>query len=73
MRQSRWFWPAFGLPGYVWLGVLFLVPFYVILAVALGTVDPIFRFPQPVWNPLEWNVGAFEFIFDGLTAGGLVA
>jgi putrescine transport system permease protein len=69
VRQPRWFWPAFGLPGYVWLGVLFLVPFYVILAVALGTVDPIFRFPKPVWNPLEWNVGAFEFIFDGLAPG----
>jgi ABC-type spermidine/putrescine transport system permease subunit I len=69
VRQSRWFWPAFGLPGYVWLGVLFLVPFYVILAVALGTVDPIFRFPQPVWNPLEWNVGAIEFIFEGLAPG----
>ena len=69
MRYPRWFWAAFGAPGYVWLAVLFLVPFYVILAVALGTVDPIFRFPKPVWNPLEWNVGAFEFIFRGLSPG----
>jgi putrescine transport system permease protein len=69
VHHPRWFWAAFGAPGYAWLAVLFLVPFYVILAVAMGTLDPIFRFPVPVWNPLEWNVGAFEFILEGLGPG----
>ena len=29
------------------------------LSVAFGTVDPIFRNPVPVWNPLQWYPGTF--------------
>ena len=35
------------------------LPFYAILCVAFGTVDPIFQSPVPVWNPLHWNTSAF--------------
>ena len=67
MRSRRpWFWAGFGLPGLVWLGLFFLVPFYVILAVAMGTVDPILRFPVPVWSPLDWDTQAFETVFAAL-------
>ena len=66
MRSRQWFWASFSLPGLAWLSLFFLVPFYVILAVAMGTVDPIFRFPVPVWNPLEWNTQAFELVLDEL-------
>lgn len=69
MRHPRWFWAAFGAPGLLWLGLLFLVPFYVILAVAMGTLDPIFLSPVPVWNPLEWSTAAFEQIFAELGPG----
>ncbi|MGH2451251.1 MAG: ABC transporter permease [Candidatus Limnocylindria bacterium] len=69
MRHPRWFWAAFGAPGLLWLGLLFLVPLYVILAVAMGTVDPIFLSPVPVWNPLEWSTAAFEQIFGGFGPG----
>ena len=53
----RWLWPGFAFPGILWLIVLFVVPFYAVLGVALGTVDPILFQPVPIWNPLEWNVG----------------
>jgi putrescine transport system permease protein len=53
----RWYWPALAVPGLAWLLVLFVVPFYAIVAVAFGDVDPIFQNPVPYWNPLEWNVG----------------
>jgi len=66
VRSRQWFWASFSLPGLAWLSLFFLVPFYVILAVAMGTVDPIFRFPVPVWNPLEWNTQAFELVLDEL-------
>jgi spermidine/putrescine transport system permease protein len=69
MRYPRWFWAAFGAPGLLWIGVLFLVPLYVILAVAMGTVDPIFLSPVPVWNPLDWSTTAFEQIIEGLGPG----
>jgi putrescine transport system permease protein len=67
----RWLWPAFALPGLVWLVLLFIVPFYTVLSVALGTVDPILFQPVPVWNPLEWNVGWLLEVFERLAPGGI--
>jgi putrescine transport system permease protein len=53
----RWLWPGFAFPGILWLIVLFVVPFYAVVAVAFGTVDPVLAGPVPLWNPLDWNVG----------------
>jgi ABC-type spermidine/putrescine transport system permease subunit I len=57
----RWFWPSFSLPATAWLAVLFVLPFYAILSVAFGTIDPIFGTPVPVWNPLHWNFASFAY------------
>jgi putrescine transport system permease protein len=65
----RWAWPLFTLPGAVWLGLLFLVPFYAVLAVAFGTVDPIFQNPVPVWNPLDWQFSTMGSVLDQLAPG----
>jgi len=48
----KWLWPAFALPGVIWLILLFLTPFYAVVGVAFGGVDPIFQNPVPAWNPL---------------------
>jgi spermidine/putrescine transport system permease protein len=69
-RSGDGFWAGLALPGVVWLCLFFLIPFYVILCVALGTVDPIFQTPSPEWNPLYWNTAAFEFVFEGLFTSG---
>ena len=69
MRRSA-LWPSFSLPGLAWLGLFFFVPFYTILAVAMGTVDPILLQPKPVWNPLDWDTAAFAFVFDNLFTWG---
>ena len=66
MRYPRWLWPSAALPGVAWLVLFFVVAFYTIVAVALGTVDPIFQTPVPVWNPLEWNTDAFAFVLERL-------
>jgi ABC-type spermidine/putrescine transport system permease subunit I len=66
MSRRRWFWPAFAAPGVFWLAVLFVFPLYVVLALAFGTVDPIFRTPIPVWNPLQWNAAEFQYVFGHL-------
>jgi spermidine/putrescine transport system permease protein len=63
-------WPAFSAPAVLWLLVFFVVPFYTILAVAMGSVDPILQQPQPAWNPADWNADAFTFVFDNLFYGG---
>ena len=60
--------PTLALPGVLWMAVLFLMPFYVVLAVGAGAVDPIFRTPFPVWNPLQWSGGAFTFSLHQLAS-----
>jgi ABC-type spermidine/putrescine transport system permease subunit I len=63
----RWFWPSFALPGTVYLALFFLFPFYVVLAVTFGTVDPILRQPVPAWNPLHWDASILTFTFSNIT------
>lgn len=55
-------WPALAMPGIVWLLLFFLAPLYVVLAIVFGRVDPIFRTPIPVWNPLQWNPDQFTYV-----------
>jgi spermidine/putrescine transport system permease protein len=69
--QKRWVWPLFATPGVVWLLLLFIAPFYAILAIAMGKLDPIFLSAEPVWNPLEWDPSAFVDIFTDITGGRL--
>ncbi|MCV7343710.1 ABC transporter permease [Mycolicibacterium rhodesiae] len=76
-RNSR-LWPLLALPGTVWLAVFFLAPLYVVLAIVFGQVDPIFRTPIPVWNPLEWDPSQFSYVLthivgpDGVYGPALV-
>jgi spermidine/putrescine transport system permease protein len=51
----RWFWPSFAAPATLYLAIFFVLPFYVIVSVALGTVDPIFQAPLPVYQPWYWS------------------
>jgi putrescine transport system permease protein len=66
----RWLWPGFSFPGILWLILLFLVPFYAVVAVAFGKVDPILLQPVPIWNPLDWNVGWISEVLHRLAPGG---
>jgi len=52
--QHRLFWAVLAAPGIIWLALLFIVPFYAILAIAGGQVD-LFGNPVAVWNPLHWS------------------
>jgi len=61
--RSRFLWPALALPGAIWLALLFVAPLYVVLAIVFGGVDPIFRTPVPVWNPVDWNTAQFSDVF----------
>src|SRR5215475_12271595 len=51
----RWYWPGFAAPGTLWMLVLFLLPFYVVVSIAFGTVDPVFQGPLPVYEPWWWT------------------
>ena len=65
-RSTRFLWPILGLPAMLWIALFFLVPLYVVLCVAFGTVDPIFRSPVPIWNPLEWQFTQVAVVWDRL-------
>ena len=64
--MNRLTWPILALPSLAWLALFLAVPFYVVLCVAFGAVDPLFRTPVPVWNPLEWRFEQVVVIVDRL-------
>jgi ABC-type spermidine/putrescine transport system permease subunit I len=64
--QNRWVWAGFAMPGIIWLAILFIVPFYVVLAIAGGELNAIFQSPVPVWNPLHWTGANFTAVFHDL-------
>jgi spermidine/putrescine transport system permease protein len=66
----RWLWPGFALPGVIWLIVLFVVPFYAVIGVAFGAIDPNLLTAVPIWNPLQWNVGWVNDAITRLQPGG---
>jgi len=61
-RRGRWLWKLFAWPGIIWLALLFVFPLYVVLALAFGSLDPIFRSPVPEWNPLNWDPTQFQYV-----------
>jgi ABC-type spermidine/putrescine transport system permease subunit I len=62
----RWYWPSFAAPASIWLLFFFLVPFYVIVAVAFGTKDPIFQTPVPIWQPWWWDLTNVRPVFANI-------
>ena len=55
------------MPATVFLLVFFVFPFFVVLAVAFGSVDDILRLPVPAWNPLHWNPAVITFTLSHVT------
>jgi spermidine/putrescine transport system permease protein len=48
------------------MALFFAIPLYVVLCVAFGTVDPVFRNSVPVWNPLDWSFSQVSVVFNRL-------
>ena len=55
-----------------WLLVFFLVPFYAILSVAMGKLDPIFSTAVPEWNPINWNPDVFGDVLSSPELQGVL-
>jgi len=49
------FWVALAAPGIIWLAILFIVPFYAVLSIAMGKLNQLFEAPVAVWNPASWS------------------
>ncbi len=64
-------WAWFAAPGTLWLLLLFVVPFYAVMAIAFGGIDPIFRSAQPEWNPLQWDFSSMNDVLGRVFGGDL--
>jgi len=65
----RLVWAAAAAPGIIWLALLFIVPFYVIGAIAGGYVNQVFGYPVAVWNPLHWSSANFGKAMQDVVGG----
>jgi ABC-type spermidine/putrescine transport system permease subunit I len=54
-QPSRLFWVLLAAPGMIWLLVLFVVPFYAMLAIGEGKLDRQTESPVAVFNPFTWS------------------
>jgi ABC-type spermidine/putrescine transport system permease subunit I len=54
-QKTNGFWIALAVPGMIWLVLFFIVPFYTVLAIAMGKLDQLFESPVAVWNPFSWS------------------
>jgi ABC-type spermidine/putrescine transport system permease subunit I len=70
VRYPRWFWPLFAAPGIAWLALLFVLPVYVVLAIAFGTIDPLFRTPVPTWYPAWWDTTQLRLVLGRIFGSG---
>jgi ABC-type spermidine/putrescine transport system permease subunit I len=61
-ERSSGLWPVLAAPGIAWLLVFFIFPLYVVLCIVFGQIDPLFRTPVPVWNPLQWDPTQFSYV-----------
>ena len=69
-RRNRWLWIGLAAPGAIWLLVLFVAPFYVMLAVAGGGVNPFFQTVIPIWNPLHWSSANLTTEWSNIVGSG---
>jgi ABC-type spermidine/putrescine transport system permease subunit I len=64
----RGFWTWASVPGVLWLILLFVVPFYAIVSMAGGSLDPATGSAVPQWNPAYWDRASFHYVFEQLAS-----
>jgi ABC-type spermidine/putrescine transport system permease subunit I len=72
-QHSRAFWIALAAPGIIWLVVLFIVPFYAVLAIGEGKLNRLFESPVAVYNPLAWSSANLANVLRDLFGTGAFA
>ncbi len=54
-QPNRLFWVLLAAPGMLWLAIMFVVPFYAMLAIGEGKLDRQTESPVAVYNPFAWS------------------
>jgi spermidine/putrescine transport system permease protein len=76
VKNKNGFYAALATPGVLWLLLLFVVPFYAVLAIAMGKLDRLYESPVAVWNPFAWSssnvINVWHDIFGSTAFAGPV-
>jgi spermidine/putrescine transport system permease protein len=72
-RRTKAFWIALAAPGILWLIVLFIVPFYAVLAIAEGKLNKLYESPVAVYNPLSWSSANLVNVLHDIFGAGSFA
>ena len=64
-------WAPFALPGIGRLVGFFVLSVYAVVAVALGSTDPLLRTSRPAWNPADWDTTALTRVISRVAGGDL--
>jgi ABC-type spermidine/putrescine transport system permease subunit I len=65
-QPSRFFWVLLAAPGMIWLVVLFVIPFYAMLAIGEGKLDRQTESPVAVYNPFSWSSANLSNVWHDL-------
>jgi ABC-type spermidine/putrescine transport system permease subunit I len=65
-QPNRWFWVILAAPGMLWLVILFVIPFYAVLAIGEGKLNTRTESPVAVYNPLNWSSANLSNVWHDL-------
>jgi ABC-type spermidine/putrescine transport system permease subunit I len=65
-QPNRWFWVLLAAPGMLWLVILFIIPFYAVLAIGEGKLNTRTESPVAVYNPLNWSSANLSNVWHDL-------
>jgi ABC-type spermidine/putrescine transport system permease subunit I len=69
-QPSRLFWVLLAAPGMIWLVVLFVIPFYAMLAIGEGKLDRQTESPVAVYLPWHWSSANLSYVWSDLFGSG---
>jgi ABC-type spermidine/putrescine transport system permease subunit I len=72
-QPNKWFWVLLAAPGMIWLVVLFVIPFYAMLAIGEGKLDRQTESPVAVYNPFTWSSANLTNVVRDLVGSGAFA
>jgi ABC-type spermidine/putrescine transport system permease subunit I len=72
-QPNKLFWVLLASPGILWLVVLFIIPFYAMLAIGEGKLDRQTESPVAVYNPFTWSSANFTNVWHDLFGTGAFA
>ncbi len=72
-QPNKLFWVLLASPGIIWLTVLFVIPFYAMIAIGEGKLDRQTESPVAVYNPFTWSSANLSNVWHDLFGTGAFA